>query len=258
MRDGIQRIDHLFSCQKAFIGYLTAGDGGINRTFDAAMSLIEGGVNLLEIGVPFSEPVADGPVIQRAMARALSTGTKMADVLSLIEKIRQHSAIPIVLFSYLNPILVQTEKDFFKDAQRVGVDGILLVDCPFEESILLREKILECQMAPIYVISPSTPVDRIKLLTQQGKGFLYYACRKGTTGVKSTLPVDFSNQVRQIKQHINLPLVVGFGISTREMAKKVLREADGVVIGSRIIDAMEKGVSSTELTHLIGEINPQL
>ena len=134
MMNGIERIEASFVRNKAFVAYLTAGDGGIKRTLDAALALIEGGVNLLEIGVPFSDPIADGPVIQRAAQRALESGTTLRDVLWLTEQIRKQSDIPLVLFSYLNPVLSAFNTSFFHDAKQVGIDGVLIVDCPIEES----------------------------------------------------------------------------------------------------------------------------
>ena len=257
MMNGIERIEASFVRNKAFVAYLTAGDGGIKRTLDAALALIEGGVNLLEIGVPFSDPIADGPVIQRAAQRALESGTTLRDVLWLTEQIRKQSDIPLVLFSYLNPVLSAFNTSFFHDAKQVGIDGVLIVDCPIEESSEVHSRCIEQGIAPIYVITPSTPLPRIRKIDQQGAGFLYYACRKGTTGVRSSLPHDFAETMQRIKSNVHLPVVTGFGISTHEAASEVLRYADGVVVGSLFVKALEDGMPPEELTRLAQLIYPQ-
>ncbi len=251
----ISRIEKLFTNQqKACIAYLTAGDGGIQHTLDAAMALIDGGANLLEIGIPFSDPVADGPVIQRASQRAISAGTTLKDVLWLVKEIRQVSDIPLVLFSYLNPILAGSQSDFFSEAKNAGVDGLLLVDCPIEESTFIRDACMTNQMDLIYVIAPSTPMSRIQYINEHGKGFLYYACRKGTTGVRDGLPDGFQEKLASIKAILNLPIVVGFGISNNEMAKEVCKIADGVVVGSLFVKALEDGLPLVSLSKLAQHI----
>jgi len=250
------RIQQLFSHQKAFIAYLTAGDGGIQRTLDAALALIEGGVNMLEIGMPFSDPVADGPTIQRAAARSLARGTTLQDVLWLTEQIRQRSDIPLVLFSYFNPILSALPFNFLSDAKKAGIDGLLLVDCPLEESQLIRQECTQHDIALIYVITSTTSLARIQKINQDAQGFLYYACRKGTTGVRNALPEDFKQKIETIKSVVHLPVVVGFGISNQEMADCVLEHADGVVVGSLFVKALEDGAHPSDLSTLARSIVP--
>ena len=194
----ISRIQKLFTNDKAFIAYLTAGDGGIQHTLDAALALIEGGVNMIEIGMPFSDPIADGPIIQRAAARSLAAGTTLQDVLWLTKQIRQRSDIPLILFSYFNPILYALESSFLSDAKNAGIDGLLLVDCPLEESQLVREQCMQHDIDLIYVITPATTLTRIQNINQYAQGFLYYACRKGTTGVRNALPDDFKQKIQSI------------------------------------------------------------
>lgn len=254
--NGIKRIQQSFTHHQSFIAYLTAGDGGIQRTLDASLALIAGGVNMLEIGVPFSDPIADGPVIQRAASRALAKGTTLQDVLWLAVQIRKHSAIPLILFSYLNPLLAALDGSFFQEAKEAGIDGALIVDCPIEESAVFHQTCLAQQMAPIYVITPSTPPARIQRIDQYGEGFLYYACRKGTTGMQSTLPSDFSEKMQHIKSLTHLPVVTGFGISTAEAATSVLQYADGVVVGSLFVKAMDDGASPHDLEMIARRINP--
>lgn len=254
--NGIERIQNRFLHGKAFVAYLTAGDGGIKQTLDASLALIEGGVNMLEIGVPFSDPIADGPVIQRAAARALAAGTTLQDILWLSKEIRKRSDIPLILFSYLNPILSALETSFFNDAKHAGIDGILLVDCPIEESDRFRDTCLLHHIAPIYVIAPTTQPLRIRHIAEKGQGFLYYACRKGITGMRSKLPDDFFEKIECIKSNSHLPIITGFGISSLNTAKNVLDYADGVVVGSLFVKALEDGLSSLELTALARSINP--
>jgi tryptophan synthase alpha chain len=254
--NGIERISQFFKNNKAFIAYITAGDGGVQHTLDAALALIKGGVNLLEIGIPFSEPVADGPVIQRAAARAIKIGTNLQDILWLVQQIRQHSDIPLVLFSYYNPILAKMQTNFLQEAAKAGVDGLLLVDCPIEESKDIRQACLAQQLAPIYVITPYTPLNRIQQIADYGEGFLYYACRKGTTGMRAALPEDFADKMQMIKANVKLPVITGFGISDKQMAQQVLAYSDGVVVGSLFVKAIEDGASAADLTQLAASINP--
>jgi tryptophan synthase alpha chain len=256
MMNGLQRIKQIFENNKAFVAYLTAGDGGIKHTLEAALALIDGGINMLEIGVPFSDPVADGPVIQQAAARALNAGTTLHDVLWLAGKIRLHSEIPLILFSYFNPILAVLKSSFFRQAQQAGIDGALIVDCPVEESQLFHQECLAHQIAPIYIVTPFTSPQRIRKINNYGKGFLYYACRKGTTGLRDSLPEDFAEKMQIIKSIVDLPVVAGFGISQRPMAEQVLQYADGVVVGSLFVKALAEGAKLSELTQLARNVNP--
>ncbi len=252
----LQRIQRIFKQGKANIAYLTAGDGGIQQTLKAALALISGGVNMLEIGIPFSDPVADGPVIQRAAQRAIQQQTTFADILYLIKEIRKSSDIPLILFSYVNPIFKAMQTSFLSEAKQAGIDGILLVDCPIEESQGFHDQCIRLEIAPIYVITPTTSVSRIHKIDQYGKGFLYYACRKGTTGVRSHLPKDFQEKIQQVKSNTQLPVVVGFGISNKETAAEVLQYADGVVVGSLFVKALEDGMQPEGLTQLAQTIFP--
>lgn len=255
--NGIQKIQNAFAQQKIYAAYLTAGDGGIEQTYQAAKALIEGGVNLLEIGVPFSDPIADGPVIQRAAQRALQAGTTLKEVLHLAEKIHaDYPKIPLILFSYFNPILSVLDKGFLKAAAKAGIDGVLIVDCPIEESQDFHQACINEAIAPIYILTPSTQLDRLKKIDHEGKGFLYYACRKGTTGVREGLPEDFEEKMQLIKANVSLPVLVGFGISEATTAKAALKYADGVVIGSRFVQAVADHLSFDELKELAVSINP--
>ncbi len=248
------RIQQLFVNSKAFVAYLTAGDGGIKFTLDAALALIDGGINMLEIGIPFSDPIADGPIIQRASARALNAGTKLKDILWLIHQIRKHSDIPLILFSYYNPILSSLNTDFLQKAKIAGVDGLLIVDCPLEESQFIRQQCNQHNLDIIYIITTNTAINRIQLINNYAQGCLYYACRKGTTGVHNQLPLNLREKIQVIKSIVNLPVIVGFGITNKNMVSEILQYSDGVVIGSRLIQELENGISLSALSKLVQSI----
>lgn len=253
----INRIQKTFKTEKVFVGYVTVGDGGREKNLEVALALIAGGVNLLEIAIPFSDPVADGPVIQRAAMRALQNGATLKDVLWLVKEIRKHSEIPLVLFSYFNPILVAMHTPFLKDAKEAGIDGVLIVDCLLECEPNFREACLDLDLSPIYLITPNTSEARIRKLDKAGRGFLYYVCRKGTTGVKTGFPPDLVENLEKIKKNAKLPVVVGFGISTPEMVEEVLQHADGFVVASLFVKALEDGASATDLKKMAENLKPK-
>jgi tryptophan synthase alpha chain len=241
----------------AFIGYITAGDGGMEYTEQAALALVQGGVDILEIGIPFSDPIADGPIIQRAMQRSLQNNTTVFSTLELISKLKQKANIPIILFSYYNPILAAHQKGFFQQAQAAGVDAILIVDLPLEESSDFQKKCNQYKINNIAIITPTTPLERIKKIDQQTDTFLYYACRAGITGMRDKLPEDFSVQLKKIKTVADNPIAVGFGISNQAMAKEILNVADGFVIGSRFMQAIEQNASPQQLQTLAESLDPR-
>ncbi len=254
----MNRIGKIFKQGPAFVGYITAGHRGLDYSIEAALALIEGGVNILEVGVPFSDPIADGPVIQNASNHSLRIGINIFDVLELIKKIRCRTETPIVLFSYFNPILQVDKKGIYRLAKECGVDGILVVDLPLEESELHIKKCKDNSIAPIFIIAPSTKTERIKLIDNSGRGFLYYACRSGTTGMRHFLPSGFARKMKNIKKETHLPVVAGFGISTKEDAEEVIKHADGFVVGSFFVNAIENGAAPEELKELAKKIDPRL
>ncbi len=227
----MSRISQAFANRKAFIGYLTAGDADKCRF----LSLIEMGVNILEIGIPFSDPIADGPVIQKAMQRALDANTTPQKVLRLVEELRQETDVALILFSYFNPIQKDLGKFLFQ-AKQSGADGILIVDLPLEESASYRLLCKTLGLCPVFLVAPSTPVERIQEISSASEEFIYYACRKGTTGAKCSLPDDLEQKVAEIRARTHLPIAVGFGISSRETADAVLKIADGFVVGSHFVE----------------------
>lgn len=249
------RIKTAFKKNKVFAGYITIGDGGLEHSLAAAKALIQGGVNMLELGVPFSDPVADGPVIQRASQRALKNNTSLFDVLEVAKKLRKFSAeTPLILFSYFNPLLHAHPLTWLPKAKEAGIDGVLVVDLPYEEGKQFYQACLLHEIMPIPIITPATPEARLKMITRHAKGFLYYANRKGTTGVRSGLPIDFSKNIKAIKAVTSLPVLAGFGVASAQDAKEILRHADGFVVGSFFVKALEDEVDLQILTQMAREL----
>ncbi len=246
-----QRIQNLFAHSKAFVGYFVVGDGGLDYSFSVAKALLDGGVNLLELGVPFSDPVADGPVIQRAAERALQAKTRLADVIQLAAKIRAYADIPLILFSYFNPLLAHNPQQWLPRAKQAGLDGILVVDLPWEEGKAFYQQCKQHEITPIAVVTSATSEQRFMKIVRHANGFLYYACQKGTTGVRAELPPGIAEKLAMFKQHTRLPIVVGFGIGKPESAQEILNyAADGFVVGSLFVKAMEQGVPPQEISQL--------
>lgn len=247
----------IFKSRKAFIGYITAGQGGLDYTEQAAIALVDGGVDILEIGVPFSDPTADGPVIQHAMSDALQTGLNLQDIFKTISKIKQNRDVPIVLFSYFNPLLSTGLDKALQEASNAGVNGILIVDIPIEESSDYFKKCLAYDLEPIGLISPSTNNQRISQIGSNCHSFLYYVCRNGTTGVKKNIPDDYIQKITNIKSHTSQPVACGFGIGNKAHAKQVLKHADGFVVGSAFVSAISQGATPSDLQNMATEIDPR-
>jgi tryptophan synthase alpha chain len=237
--------------EKALVAFLTAGDPDLETTYRLLLGLASSGVDILEIGVPFSDPTADGPIIQAASQRALQTGVTLSDILLMIDAFRKVSETPIVLFGYYNPVFVYGNQDFAVEAKRVGVDGILVVDLPFEESQELRQYTDRENIDFISLIAPTTGNDRIKMMTKKASGFLYYISVTGVTGTKKPEPADIKKDVQRIREITKLPLVVGFGISTPQQAADISIFADGIVIGSAFVKLIEENAGKKELVNIV-------
>ena len=220
------------------IAYITGGDPTLAATAKVAISLEKAGVDILELGVPFSDPLADGATIQMASGRALAAGASVPGIIDLIREIRKTSQIPIVLFAYLNPIYVYGFDRFQTDAAAAGADGLLLLDLPPQEAArnieLSGEKGL-LRLKSIRLIAPTTPPDRLKEITDTAEGFIYYVSREGVTGEQTSLSTDIAERVAAIRALTEVPVAVGFGISNPEQAATVAGLADGVVVGSAIV-----------------------
>ena len=248
------RIDQCFATlrernEKAFIAYICAGDPDLARTVDLAVALEKSGVDILELGIPFSDPLADGLVNQLAAQRALEAGATVRGVLDCIRQIRQRSQIPIVLYTYLNPIFQFGFDRFHSEAGEAGVDGLLILDLPPEEEI---ERPVE---GPVHIrlIAPTTPSERIRHICADAAGFIYYVSREGVTGAQSSVAASLGERVTEIRQHTELPIAVGFGISSVEQARAVGKIADGVVVGSAIVQKIGENAARSDLGARISE-----
>jgi tryptophan synthase alpha chain len=248
------RIDECFQVlradnEKAFIAYICAGDPDFPRTTNLAFALEKAGVDILELGIPFSDPLADGLVNQLAAQRALEAGATVQGVLDCVRQIRQRSQIPIVLYTYLNPIFQFGFEQFHREADQSGVDGLLILDLPPEEELE------PAQGGPLHIrlIAPTTPPDRIQQICARAAGFIYYVSREGVTGVQSDVALSLRERVGEIRRQTKLPIAVGFGISTPEQAREVARVADAVVVGSAIVQKIEENAAHAHLSARIGE-----
>lgn len=234
------RIDTAFTRlkekrQKAFIPYLAAGVPGHDETVELVLELEKMGADIIELGYPFSDPMADGVVNQAAANRALELGTDSASYLAMVAAIRAKSQIPLVVFSYVNPLFRLGFAEFARRAKEAGVDGFLLVDVPVEESAEYLKACKALGLALIFLVAPTTTPDRLAKVMQESSGFLYYISRTGITGERDAFQADFEQKLARIKAASRLPVVVGFGISTPEHVKTVCRLADGAVVGSALV-----------------------
>lgn len=233
--------------EKAFIPFLTVGDPSLKKTLAYVKALIAGGADVIELGVPFSDPMADGPVIQEADERALAQGVTLNDVLTLVAKIRQFSEVPLLLMGYYNPIFHMGIETFARKAARAGVDGCLIVDLPPEESGEIKDAFAQHGIDIIHLLSPTSTPERIRQASQRGSGFLYYVSMRGITGAKLADYKTVARHVKQIKAQSKLPVAVGFGIGTPKAAREVTRFADAAVVGSAVVKKIAAGASAKEI-----------
>jgi tryptophan synthase alpha chain len=246
------RIEQLFSALKtqrraALIAYITAGDPTPERTPHIVAALERGGADLIELGVPFSDPIADGPVIQAGAERALKAGTTLLKVLEMARVIRQTSQIPLLLFTYLNPAMRYGFEKLGRDAKAVGIDGCLLTDLSVEEAAPYVESMRAAGLDTVFLAAPTSTPERLKLVAQYSTGFVYLVSRTGVTGERAALSSLLEPLVRSTRAATKLPLAAGFGISTPEQAGAVARIADGVVVGSAIVRLIADGASDAEI-----------
>lgn len=231
----------------ALIPYITAGDPHPDQTVGLMHHLVAQGADLLELGVPFSDPMADGPVIQRATERALAHQVSMHDVLGMVRAFRQtDTTTPVILMGYLNPIEVLGYETFAREAAAAGVDGVLTVDMPPEETAGYNEALQAAGLDRIFLVSPTTPARRVKAIAQKGSGFVYYVSLKGVTGAKTLDVADVEQHLATLRSQIELPLGVGFGIRDAVSAAQVARIADAVVVGSALVHLIETHMNDPE------------
>jgi tryptophan synthase alpha chain len=233
--------------EKALVVYLTAGDPDLPTTEALIPALAAAGVDILEIGVPFSDPTADGPVIQAASLRAIKSGATLVGILDMIARVRQVSDIPIILFGYYNPIFIFGGKAFALRAKAAGVDGILIVDLPPEEAAELRRYTDRAGIDFISLIAPTTSDERIGRIAKKAQGFIYYISVTGVTGTAKPNVEDIQRDVTRIRKVCDLPIAVGFGISTAGQAADIAPHADGIVIGSAIVKMIEENTGRADL-----------
>ncbi len=232
---------------KGFIVYIGAGDPNLEATRQLALGFDQAGVDVLELGVPFSDPLADGLVNQLAAQRGLESGTTPAKVLATVAAIRQASQIPIVLYIYFNLVHRYGVEKFIQDAARAGVDGLLTLDLPPEEAGNYESLMRQAGLCVIYLVAPTTPEERIELIVKRGTGFIYYVSREGVTGMQTKVSDTIVAMTGKIRAHTDLPIAVGFGISNPEQARLVAASAEAVVVGSAIVDQIARHGKQADL-----------
>ncbi|MDR2980718.1 MAG: tryptophan synthase subunit alpha [Puniceicoccales bacterium] len=232
--------------RSAFVAYICGGDPSLEDSVKVATTLLESGVDILEIGVPFSDPLADGLTNQLASQRALEAGMTHEKLFSLVRSIREKSNKPIILYIYYNLIFSQGIASYLRQCKDAGIDGILALDCPPEEASELLAASRAIGLANVFIVAPTTPPERIKLITKEASGFIYYVSREGVTGERSDMVSNLAESVSAIKQHTSLPVVVGFGISTPQQVTAVGKVADGVVVGSALVNVVAANAKTPE------------
>ncbi|MBI5328780.1 MAG: tryptophan synthase subunit alpha [Deltaproteobacteria bacterium] len=244
--------------ERALITFITAGDPDLKTSKDIIFELEKSGADIIELGIPFSDPMADGPTIQAASERALKKGATLSHVLELVRDVRKKSQIPMVLFGYYNPIFAYCVEKFANDAKQAGADGVLVVDLPPEEASELKTHTDKNGLDLIFLLTPTSDDNRMRLVAENASGFIYYVSVAGITGARKGLSGTIQKSVNKVRQFTSLPVSVGFGISTQEQARKVSTWADGVVVGSAIINVIEKNHGSPDLVKKVGEFVSQI
>ncbi len=239
--------------QKGFVVYIGAGDPDLEATQRLTLAFDEAGVDVVELGVPFSDPLADGLVNQLAAQRGLESGTTPPKVLETVAAIRRSSQIPVVLYIYYNLVHRAGVEKFVRDAARAGVDGLLALDLPPEESGNYEELMREAGLCNIYLVAPTTPEDRMVQIVKRGAGFIYYISREGVTGMQEKVAANLALMTAKIRAHTSLPIAVGFGISNPEQARFVAQNADAVVVGSAVVNQIAQHGKNTELAQAVAK-----
>jgi len=254
------RIDQCFAHlraqqRKGFIPYICAGDPSFGTTIDLVRALEAAGADLIELGVPFSDPLADGVVNQLAAQRSLEAGAAVRSVLDCVRGIREKSEIPLVFYTYLNPILQFGFEKFHRAAESAGVDGLLILDLPPEED---SETGASESLFHIRLIAPTTPTERVAMIARSARGFLYYVSREGVTGARETIVSSLGNRIAELRRFSDLPIAVGFGISNAAQARQVAQDADAVVVGSAIVDLIAQHGAKSDLKEKVGSFAREL
>lgn len=226
--------------EKAFVPYIMAGDGGLEVLAERLIFLEKCGATAIEIGIPFSDPVADGPTIQQAGIRALEQGTSMVDVLKAVAAVRNQVNIPLIFMTYMNPIVALGLEEFVKLSKQAGVDGCIIPDLPIEEEEIIEPLLDQENIELIRLVTLTSPIERLKKITEKGNGFIYAVTVTGITGARSGFDEQLGQYLQQVKQLSAIPVLAGFGISTPEHVKEVSQYCDGVIVGSKIVDLFAK------------------
>lgn len=253
-----KRIEKIFEAlrqknEKALVGFLSAGDPDIKTSLKIIESMCKAGLDIMELGIPFSDPTADGPVIQRSSARALKNGVNIKAVLEMTRKIRAFSDIPVILFTYYNPIHSYGTEAFYKDALSAGADGTLVVDLPPEESDEMTSKWPGNDLSLIRLVAPTTPKQRMKTIASSASGFIYLVSKTGVTGSDGLDTDDIAVHAKLLRSVTKLPICVGFGISTPEDVGRIAPHADGIVIGSAFERIIEENSGNPGIAKILGE-----
>lgn len=238
--------------KKAFVAFITAGYPDLGTTYKLALELSRAGVDIIELGVPFSDPMADGPIIQEASQAALRKGVNLYDILNLVKKVRKNIDIPICLMTYYNPVFCFGEEQFARQAVACGVDGVIIPDLPPDEGVSFIRIAHKYSLDTIFFVSPTSTRERIKFVSRVSRGFIYYVSLTGVTGPRQNLPRDLINNVKAIKRLTDKPVCVGFGVSSREQVKAIYKVADGVIVGSAIIKKIRENIGRPDLTKRVG------
>jgi tryptophan synthase alpha chain len=251
IRDTFVKLKH--SGLGGFIPFITAGDPDLVTTELLLVELAAAGADIIELGVPFSDPVADGEVIQRASERALRRGVTLGDTLRCVSNAKKHIDVPIILFSYLNPLLKFGRDQLVEEVQRAGIDAVLITDLTPEEGGPWITTFRDQAVDLIFLVAPTTSDERLRRIAQHASGFIYAVSRAGVTGARTEMPRDAESLVKRVRAVSDLPIAVGFGISTSEQVRQVWRFADAAVIGSALVSQVEKLAGSPDLVNRVGE-----
>ncbi|MBM7570613.1 tryptophan synthase subunit alpha [Aquibacillus albus] len=243
---GKERLDQAFQQvlskgDKAFVPYIMAGDGGLDILEERLNFLAECGATVVELGIPFSDPVADGPTIQKAGIRALENGVSLRDVIGKLKEIKATRSVPVVLMTYINPIYAYGTAEFAKDCREAGVDGLIIPDLPLEEESIVAADLAENQIALIRLAALTSTKERLVEIAKRTEGFLYAVTVTGTTGARSGFKENLAQHLQDLKSVCEAPVLAGFGVSTPEHVKELTENCDGVVVGSRIVDLLHQG-----------------
>lgn len=244
--------------RKAFIPYITAGDPDLVTTEALLLALADAGADIIELGVPFSDPMADGPVIQRASERALKNPLGVTDILPVVERVRQHSDVPIMLFTYFNPLLQFTRENIGVKLKAAGIDGVLVTDLIPEEADTFVNEMRQAEVDTIFLAAPTSTDERLKLIAQYSTGFVYVVARTGVTGMRENVAADVRNLVERVRRQTALPVAVGFGISQPEHVREVWSYADGAVVGTRLVLEIENNLGSPQLIERVRQLMHEL